>query len=404
MRLILAVVLLLLVPAQGAISEAKEIGPESDWCEAVRTLPPGEELVLRPGEYSGACGIRRGGSPNAPLVIRALDLQRRPRIVYPQGDTNVINIYADHVVIQGLEIGPTLPNVDGVRIYTGNDITVEDCRFVEMGGISVVANHRSVNNITVRRNEILRSKSTTMYFGCHEGNCTVSNLLVERNYIHGVQAPDPQIGYGLEVKLNSFATIRDNVIVDTKGPGIMVYGAHNIVRASSVERNFVAGSRTSSAIVVGGGPVVVRNNIAIGSAEGGIGLENYGRRGLLRSVVVSHNTVYGNTDGGILVPPSGQLSAIIVNNAAHTRPGTTPYPKGRAGVVSSGNVDCTWRVCFVNPIERDFSPLAIEAASPMGTLTPKDDYFGLSRGQSLIPGAIEHRAGPIPLGVKPGVP
>jgi hypothetical protein len=40
-----------------------------------------------------------------------------------------------------------------------------------------------------------------------------------------VDAQEDEVGYGLQVKLNSTAVIRDNVIVDTKGPGIMVYGA-----------------------------------------------------------------------------------------------------------------------------------------------------------------------------------
>ena len=76
-----------------------------------------------------------------------------------------------------------------------------------------------------------------MYFGCHDGTwCILTDLVVERNYIRGVRASDPEIGYGFQVKLNSVAVIRDNVIVDTKGPGIMVYGAHNLTAVSVIER------------------------------------------------------------------------------------------------------------------------------------------------------------------------
>ena len=53
-------------------------------------------------------------------------------------------------------------------------------------------------------------------------------------------------GYGIEVKLNTGGVVRDNVIIDTKGPGIMVYGARDLVTVSVVERNFTRGSRTSS--------------------------------------------------------------------------------------------------------------------------------------------------------------
>ena len=37
----------------------------------------------------------------------------------------------------------------------------------------------------------------------------------------------------------------------------------------------------------------MRNNIAVGNREAGIALEDHGRRGLLRGVVVAHNTVVG---------------------------------------------------------------------------------------------------------------
>jgi hypothetical protein len=63
-----------------------------------------------------------------------------------------------------------------------------------------------------------------------------------------------------------------------------VYGASDAANVSAVERNFVAGSRTSSAIVVGGGPAIVRNSVATTSVEAGIGLEDYGRRGPLGGV------------------------------------------------------------------------------------------------------------------------
>ena len=247
---------------------------------------PGEELLLQPGDHAGPCTVTRSGVPGAPLVIRAKDPARPPRIVYADRATNVLNIRASHVLVRGLEFGPTQADVDAIRIHSGNDVTVEDCRFVELGGIAIVANSQSLRGLTVRRNEVLRSKGTAMYFGCHDGTaCVLSELLIEQNYIGGVTAADAAIGYGIQVKLNSTGTIADNVIVDTKGPGIMVYGARDPSLLSVVERNFVSGSRTSSAIVIGGGPVVLRNNITIASAEAGIGLEDYGRRGLLRGIV-----------------------------------------------------------------------------------------------------------------------
>ncbi|MGH7536730.1 MAG: right-handed parallel beta-helix repeat-containing protein, partial [Gemmatimonadales bacterium] len=296
---------------------AAEIGPDDDFCTALRGLRAGEELALRPGDYRGPCAIKRGGLPGAPLMIRAADPAHRPRIVYTGTDANVLEVRASHVRISGLAFGPTQWGVDGIRIFGGTDITVEGCEFSGLGGIAIVANHGSVTGLAVLHNIIRASKSTGMYFGCHEGRrCTVSGLRVEGNFIREVQASGPEIGYGLEVKLNSSGVIRDNVIADTKGPGIMVYGSQDLLATSLIERNLVVGSRTSSGIVVGGGPAIVRNNIGVGSMEWGVGLEDYGRRGLLRGIVVAHNTVYGNLLGGIGVPGSDRIrDAIIVNNA-----------------------------------------------------------------------------------------
>ena len=396
---LLAAVALSLPPAPVG---AEEIGPEADWCAAIRTLAPGGELVLRPGDYPGPCTVRRGGSPDAPITIRAKDLAQRPRLVYLGREANVLNIRAGHLVIRGLEFGPTASNVDAIRIYEGDGVTIEDSRFADVGGIALVANHASLRGLTVRRNEIVQSKATALYFGCHDGAaCVVSDLLVEQNYIQGVTAPADLVGYGVQVKLNSTAIIRDNVVVDTKGPGIMVYGARDPARASVVERNYAAGSRTSAGIVVGGGPVLVRNNVATGSVQGGILVEDYARRGLLRGVVVTHNTVHGNGQGGILVLGEGRLDVTIVNNAVHAPPGTLALPPGRIGVFSEGNVDCSTLPCFLAPHLRDFSPLVLKPGSvTVEAWAPPDDYFGRKRGVPPVVGAIEGSAGPLPLGIK----
>jgi hypothetical protein len=319
----------------------------------------------------------------------------------------MLEIRASDIVIRGLAFGPTAADADGVRVITGDRITVEDCQFTQLGGIAVVANHTSAHGLTVRRNVITNSNATALYFGCHDGvSCSVTGLSVVGNRIKGVTAPDPQIGYGIEVKLNSSAVIRDNVIIDTKGPGIMVYGSRDLTTVSMVERNFVRGSRTSSGIVIGGGPVVVRNNVSGWNVEAGIGLENYGRRGLLRGVAVTHNTVYANGQGGMIAPTSGTLDVVLRNNAGAGRSGTPIFPAARPGLRLTGNLNCTWLQCFGDPEGLDFSPAP---GSLLRGLTlpraqdglPADDYFGALRGIPPAIGAIERSGRPIRLNSRP---
>ena len=392
-------------PLPGAV-EGAEIGPETDLCATIEGLQPGEELALLPGDYRAGCVIRRGGAPGAPIVIRSADPDRPAHLAQTR-DVNVLNIRASDIIIRGLHFGPTATDIDGVRIISGHRITVEDCRFTGMGGIAVVANHTSVRNLTVRRNVIRDSLATAMYFGCHDGlACTVTGLIIEGNHIRGVTAPRPQIGYGLQVKLNSAAIVRDNVILETKGPGIMIYGSRDLITTSLVERNFVTGSRTSSGIVVGGGPVEVRNNISGWNVEAGVALENYARRGLLRAVVVVHNSVYANQQGGITAPDQGPVEATILNNAIHARAGTPPLPPERPGLRMTGNVDCTWAPCFANADALDFSPFAGSilvgrGLGPAEAIVPGDDFFGTRRRAPATIGAVDQPAGAVRVGVKP---
>jgi hypothetical protein len=407
-RIGLLLVLALIAGAAPVSASTLEIGPEDDFCTAANALPPGGELVLRPGDYRGPCTILKGGAPGAPIVIRAADLQQRPHLVYTGRTANVLDIKADHVTIRGLSFGPTSRDADGIRVFSKADVVVEDSVFTEVGGIAVAATHYSIRGLVVRRNRIERSGSTGMYFGCHEGvQCVVSGLVVERNYIHTIRAVDPEIGYGLQVKLNSSGVIRDNVIIDTKGPGIMVYGSRDLISRSIIERNFVMGAQTSAGIVVGGGPVIVRNNISIQNRGAGIGLEDYHGRGLLRAVVIGHNTLYRNAEGGVSLSPEARARDVaIVNNAVHTRQGAPTVPRARPEIELAGNVDCTWALCFANPELLDFSAVDGSLLRGPGSMrgpewVPSDDYFGMRRTLPPVRGAIQAGAGPIDLGPKP---
>ena len=93
----------------------------------------------------------------------------------------------------------------------------------------------------------------------------------------------------------------------------MIYGALDRGRVSHVEDNVVRGSRRSSGIVIGGGPVVVRGNVAIGHAHAGITIEDYGDRGLLRDIEVTDNTLQGNRRRGVWQPGAAAAVRVGIN-------------------------------------------------------------------------------------------
>jgi hypothetical protein len=233
-----------------------------------------------------------------------------------------------------------------------------------------------------------------MYFGCHNGSdCAISDLLIEDNHIQEVTAPDPSIGYGIQVKLNSTAIIRGNRVVNTKGPGIMVYGSQRSSAMSVIERNRVNGSRNSSGILIGGGPALVRNNISTSNGEGGIGLQDYANRGLLRNIIVVHNTMHGNERGGIFISGEKLTEVEIVNNAgvmARSLLGVTR-------IRSAGNIDCTTIRCFRDPEKLDFTPAPgsplVGASVHIDKGMPADDFFGRQRNTRPAVGAVENSSG-----------
>lgn len=406
MNLLSAYIVLIgiLCPAYGL--SAKEIGPQANLCAEINALEPGETLTLRPGEYRGPCRIRRGGSAEAPITIQAQDALDRPQIVYDKQSSNVFEIEADYVSLRGLKLGPTQKGIDGIRIRAHAGVTVEDCEFTRLGGIAIAATQTSVRGLIVRRNVITESAATAMYFGCHDGvGCRISDLLVERNFIHGVDAPEPEIGYGIQIKLNSSGVIRDNVIADTKGPAIMIYGSMDAAQSSIVERNFATGSRTSSGILIGGGPARVQNNITSFNSEAGVALQDYANRGLLRNIILANNTSFRNSRGEFLAPASGKLSdVLLVKNVGVAVDGQRVFPGIRSGMTLRQNVDCTHAECFGDPSGANFSPLSSSPLMTDGALPdvdlPRDDYFGRPRGQAVKAGALEFSTPPLKLGIK----
>jgi hypothetical protein len=397
--------LLLIVGFYPPKTAAREIAPGNNYCQEINDPESGNDLVLEPGEYKGPCKILRGGEVGDPMIIRALDSSNPPRIHYDGSHGNVFEIYAGNITIKGLEFGPTKREVDGIRIFSGHSIIIENCKFSNMGGIAVVANHSSARKVTVRQNEIMNSRSTAMYFGCHDASCVMSDLLIEKNFIRGVSATDPQIGYGIQFKLNSSGIVRDNVIIDSKGPGIMVYGATDSSVISIVERNFVSGSRTSAGIVVGGGPARVWNNIVVSNREGGISLEDYANRGLLKGIVVAHNTAYNNKDGGILVRAEGSVEATLAFNAIASPKEVSNISARQTGIRMFENGDCSSVNCFVNPEENNFTPLdnpPVLQTKKRDNLKsrPVDDYFGRRRSAHPAIGAIEPPGGVIRMEIK----
>ena len=107
----------------------------------------------------------------------------------------------------------------------------------------------------------------------------------------------PAVGYGFELKLDSWGVIAGNVIAHTQGPGVEVYGSEDLTRRTLVDGNFVLPSTTNASIEVGGPAVTVTDNVAIGGDEGAIYAYAYWET--VHDLVVAGNTVVGQGERAI---------------------------------------------------------------------------------------------------------
>ncbi len=393
--------------AAGAGAETVEVTPGQDWCGIVNAHGAGDEIVLLAGDHAGPCWIQADGAAGDPLVVRGEGAGTPSRIVYDGAGDNVTNVFSEHLVIRGLAFGPSQDAIDAIKIREGGDILIEGCTFDQVGGISISANSADTYDLVVRGNELSDLQATGMYFGCHSGaGSCATNVIVEGNLIDGVDSS--AVGYGLEVKVDSRAIVRDNVIHDTKGPAIEIYGSYDVAVVSEVRGNLVIGSRNDGTLEIGGGPCVVEANIAVGGAYGAIHVYDYQDRGLMRGVHVVNNTAVGVEDLAIRIADWEAGNDLVLANNAVFRDGGAAMTGTVPGVTWEGNVECgSASECWVDAASWDFwpaasSPLLAGAVAAGPGWTVGDDFCGQVRGSPPHAGALERTAGedgPGPLAV-----
>ncbi|MCB1736236.1 MAG: right-handed parallel beta-helix repeat-containing protein [Gammaproteobacteria bacterium] len=391
-----------------AHAEERVFGPKDDWCAAFKSAKPGDEILLRKGVYLKPCTIRAKGAPGNPIVLRSQSavLGNRAVVAYAGSTANVIDVRASaHLLIQDLDITARSTQVEGIKLYDVDDVVIQRCRFHRLNGVSISANGADSNGVVIRGNEFKNLKATAIYLGCHDGkHCRARNARIEGNLIDGAMPKDDRVGYGMQIKLNSDAVIRDNTLYSTKGPGIMVYGNEDPEGTPSlIEGNYVQRSAWESGILIGGGPVIVRNNVSVDHGLFGIATQNYKGRGLQHGIKIVHNTLLNNLRGGISV--DGWLIGsdnVIANNLVAGVPDQQPIKPPRPNGIINGNAFCpTASDCLFQPDQAPFDLRLNPKSELRGTREmgpedwwPKDDFLGLKRELPTSPGAFEGRYPP----------
>jgi hypothetical protein len=330
---------LLLVPG-GAMAATIHIHPGGSFEAAAESLNPGDTLVVHAGTYaqSARVAITVKGTPTAPVVITGAPGEARPLIsrVQTASVQNTIDIVgATHLTLRGLEITGQVGG-DGINMSgSPSHILLED---LDIHDVAVGINFRStMHHITARRNHIHHtgiggSTGEGMYVGCHEGDCAVSDSLIEGNWIHHTRAAEQ--GDGIEIKKGSHSNIvRDNVVHDTKYPCIILYGTQGNP-PNLVEGNVMWGCDDAGIQVAA--DAVIRNNIIFATTGGGLTSQDHA--GVTpRNLQIIHNTIVSGSPCLRLSSWNNKPGMVLANNAIYCTSGSFAV-SGLTGVTVTGNV------------------------------------------------------------------
>ncbi len=293
-----------------------EIGPGDDLRAAIDALGPGDELVLRGGEYALNSGFRIGavGTESQPVIIRGKAGERAVIRQYSSNHNTIEVTGSRYLVLDSLVV---TGGSHGIRLMDSDYITIQSCEVFETGDVAISANSGGTyTGLKILRNHIHHTNNTGegMYLGCNNDQCRVENSLIEGNYVHHTNGPTVEQGDGIELKEGSSGnTIRDNVIHDTNYPGILVYGTAGNGPANTIEGNVIW--NVGDYGIQAAADAIIRNNIVL---DGGVGFQRH-QSSVPSNIEFVHNTVL--LGGTTLTVRDVSGPVVIANNALYSQGG-----------------------------------------------------------------------------------
>ena len=263
-------------------SETIRVHPKMDWFQVLHgnALKPGDEIILAPGTYSSPrrLEMRHRGTRENPIIIRGPSTRKPgPKAVIrrPDARQNSINMTGvQHLVLKDIEItgGSSAIRISKSERHPAHHVRIENLHIYHIHGVAITCNHagNTYAHMHFVGNEIHHTggHGEAFYLGGNNAEAIFHSSIIERNYIHHLNGPNISQGDGIELKPGSWGnTIRDNVILKTKYPGIIVYGTHG-KQPNLIERNviFHAGDHGIQAAA----DAIIQNNVIIDPRGNGI--------------------------------------------------------------------------------------------------------------------------------------
>ena len=368
-----------------------ELSPEDgDWVDVLNSplsLQPGDEIVFSAGTYTHPKRIQitQRGTKEKPITIRAAG-GAKVIIKRPDARQNTLNLAGcQHLIIRDLEItgGDAAIRIGKQGKHLAKFITIENLHIHHIGGVAITANYPGeiYEALTFRHNHIHHTggHGEAFYLGSNNKpdgstNGYVFNSNIVNNYIHDLKGDDVSQGDGIEIKDGSYNNlIRDNVIHDTKYPGIIVYAtdgkAPNIIDRNVIWNTGDHGIQTAA-------DAIIRNNVIFKTRGEGIYCRNH-QSAIVGNLKIVHNTILSRQSIRIIAPERFSGKVVVANNAFG---GFTSIPEHKS----------ITQVANLTGIEERYpgagSPCI--GAAALGHSTPFD-FNGTKRGDSRDVGAYK---------------
>lgn len=403
--------------ARPTLGATYNLTPSSNWLSVLGTtsvLQPGDTVILGEGIYSTTTRLSFGhvGTADQPIVIRAAE-GANVTFTRPNALQNVINIEgAQYMTLQGVSV---TGGSSGIRIGQAGGrqakfITLDGNRIHDVGGVGVTANYpgNTYEGMHFLNNEIFNTggEGEGFYLGGNNNSAQVFDSIIERNYIHHLNGPTVTQGDGIELKDGSYNNIiRDNVIHDTKYPGILVYGVEEQGGRNIIERNVIWNSGEHA--IQAAADAIIRNNLIFSSARNGIHSQNH-QGAIPGNLTIENNTI--RTSGNaihISSPTGGAYSGLIeiANNALYPAGSFAINLPSTTNINISANIGAGFATSGLNSSQfnnsgnllSDFVNFAALNAFPavgskligagLASLQPSDDFNLTSRTGSADAGA-----------------
>ncbi len=381
------------VRVSSADAERYRLTPEDDWFSVLggSGLKPGDEVVLGEGVYSDGRRLQMGhrGTKDRPITVRG-EAGAKVVIRRPDARQNTINMAGcQHLVLKDIEI---TGGDAGIRIEKSGEemakfLVFEGLHIHGIGGVAITANApgNRYEGLVFRGNHIHNTggHGEAFYLGCNnaEDGSTpgyVFHSVIEGNYIHDLKGGTVSQGDGIEIKDGSYGnTVRDNVIHDTKYPGIIVYGADGKER-NVIERNVIW--NTGDHGIQAAADVEIRNNIIYATGGDGIHCRDH-QSAVVGNLRIVHNTVLSGSPIRIVAPAEWSGDVVVANNAV----------AGAMRVPAGGRVTVEGNVGGVREMYPGAGSKVVGGAAAQFVVA--DDFDGEARGGRADAGAYVFREG-----------